>query len=85
MEGVIALMIPIVGIMGFFLWAISTSPVGKALAQRLRGAPPDAEKDVLRQDLAALRQEVAELAERVDFTERLLAKKQDAARLERGR
>ena len=36
-------------------------------------------------EVASLRLEVAELAERVDFTERLLAKQQESARLERPR
>ena len=37
MEGVLALMIPIVAVGGFFAWMISLSPVGKAYAERLRG------------------------------------------------
>jgi hypothetical protein len=85
MEGVIALFIPIIAVGGFFLWAISTSPVGKAYAQRIKGHTVEGNTDELRQELSALRQEVAELAERVDFTERLLAKQQDAARIEKAR
>lgn len=71
--------IPIVSVTGFFLWMISLSPVGKAWAERLRrptpGALPDArEREELLSAVEELRREVAELAERVDFTERLLAK-----------
>lgn len=86
MEGVIALMIPIVAVGGFFLWMISLSPVGKAFADRVkRNAPDRVMQDELRQEIEHLRHEVAELAERVDFTERLLARQQEAARLERPR
>lgn len=86
MAGVVAVFIPIVAIGGFFLWMISLSPVGRAYAQRLKGGAPD-ERDraKLQEEVASLRLEVAELAERVDFTERLLAKQQDVTRLERPR
>jgi hypothetical protein len=87
-EGVIALMIPIVAVGGFFAWMIAISPVGKAFGERIRhGAVPPggaggagASGEVLAA-LDDLRREVAELAERVDFTERLLAKQRDAERL----
>jgi hypothetical protein len=86
MEGVIALMIPIVAVGGFFAWMISLSPVGKAVADRLkRGAHDPRAQEELREELEHVRREVAELAERVDFTERLLARQQEAARLERPR
>lgn len=79
MEGVIALMIPIVAVGGFFAWMISLSPVGKAIAERLkhgrvprgRGAAAE-DQDELLDSVEQLRREVAELAERVDFTERML-------------
>jgi hypothetical protein len=81
MEGVLALMIPIVAVGGFFAWAISMSPVGKAFADRLRHGPvpkPGTGEDTLElaESVDALRREVAELAERVDFTERLLGQQQ---------
>ena len=52
-------------------------PIGRAFADRLRGrshgpALDSAEVDALRDELAAMRHQVAELAERQDFTERLL-------------
>jgi hypothetical protein len=76
MEGVIALMIPIVAVGGFFAWMITLSPVGKAYAEKLRGSKGsggDAEgQEELREAVEQLRREVAELAERVDFTERML-------------
>ena len=54
------------------------SPFGRALADRLRGkareaALDPAELDAIRDELAGLRQQVSELAERQDFTERMLA------------
>jgi len=76
------LFIPIVAVGGFFAWMISLSPVGKAYAERLRAKPGEGgDREELVEALEALRREVAELAERVDFTERLLAKQRDAERL----
>ena len=80
MEGVVALFIPIISVAGFFAWMIAISPIGKAYAERLRNQarPADeAERQDLLQAVEALRHELAELAERVDFTERLLAKTRD--------
>lgn len=68
----IAFMMMLVG--GF----VALGPVGRAFADRLRrkgiepGVDP-AELDALRDELAGLRQQVGDLAERQDFTERLLA------------
>jgi hypothetical protein len=57
-------------------------PVVRALAERIRGRADAGVKDELQglredvlQELQQVRREVAELGERVDFTERLLAKK----------
>ena len=76
--GVFAVFIPIVAVGGFFAWMIALSPLGKALAERLMHGPRPAggsEDHVeLAESVEQLRREVAELAERVDFTERLLAK-----------
>jgi len=77
--GAIAVFIPIVAVGGFFFWMVTLSPVGKALAERLRHGPaspalPAAEREELLAAVDELRREVAELAERVDFTERLLAR-----------
>jgi hypothetical protein len=57
---------------------VAFSPIGRALADRLRGARPDAaldsgEFEALREELQGLRQQLADLAERQDFAERLLA------------
>jgi hypothetical protein len=58
-------------------------PVMRALAERIRPRPTDAnlkeELQLLREDLLSeiqqARREIGDLGERVDFTERLLAKK----------
>jgi hypothetical protein len=61
---------------GGTLFLLSISPVGKALADRLRGNVPPAQDPELLAEVEALRQEVAELQERVDFTERMLSSKE---------
>src|SRR3989442_179910 len=102
MEGVVALLIPIVAVSGFFSWVIGLPPVGKAFAGRVRGrtrppaglrgteglggewtdAPAEgaaAERRVaaLEERVAALDGQVAEVAERLDFAERLLAERRE--------
>lgn len=82
----IGVFIPIIAVGGFFAWMISLSPLGKALAERLRHGPvPPSlvghERDDLLAAVEDLRREVAELAERVDFTERLLARQKDVERV----
>jgi len=85
--GAVAVFIPVIAVGGFFAWMISLSPLGKALAERLRHGPvpPPAQGGLEREEVLAavedLRREVAELAERVDFTERLLARKAGSERL----
>ena len=85
--GAIAVLIPVIAVGGFFTWMISLSPLGKAFAERLRHGPVPpaqqggAEREELAATVDALRQEVAELAERVDFTERLLSKAREAERV----
>ena len=64
-------------------WLIMKGSMGDALAARFRG---DAGSDEMHADTIAeleeLRGRVAELEERVDFSERLLAQKAEPARLE---
>lgn len=63
---------------------IAISPVGKAYAERVRGQSrrvSDEDHEDLLQALDELRRDVSQLAERVDFTERMLAKRADAERL----
>jgi hypothetical protein len=91
MEDIIAVFIPIIAVGGFFTWMISLSPVGKALAERLKHGPvprdgvgTTEEHAELVESVEQLRREVAELAERVDFTERLLGQ-QKVGELQRPR
>jgi tetrahydromethanopterin S-methyltransferase subunit G len=57
--------------------------VGRALGDRVpRGPAPSSPVDPeLRADVDEMRQRLAELEERVDFAERLLAKRRDSERL----
>jgi len=69
---------------GGTLVLLSISPIGRAIAERIKGRPQAAvDAGAHEEVLAALeqvRREVADLAERVDFTERLLAKPGDTSR-----
>ena len=83
--GFLALLIPIVSVGGFFAWMISLSPVGKAYAEKVRGQTGGMTGEAAEQTLQALddlRREVAELSERVDFTERMLAQARERGALE---
>ena len=82
MEGVLAITF-IFG--GGTLFLLAISPVGKAIADRIRrpgGAalPEDVKLEMddtraeLQEEMGRLREEVGELAERLDFAERMLAK-----------
>jgi ubiquinone biosynthesis protein UbiJ len=64
--------------------AVLLRPLVAAIADRIRHSRtelPPAESAELVDEVRAMRQELAELAERVDFTERLLAKNADPARI----
>ncbi|HXI32810.1 MAG TPA: hypothetical protein VNH63_01890 [Gemmatimonadales bacterium] len=79
----IALMIPIVAITGFFGWMI-TLTITKAQNARLKAqaaVPDGGDREEVLAAVEELRREVAELAERVDFTERLLSKVRGAEQL----
>ena len=70
--------IPIIGMMIGFFVIFSRSELGRALAQRISGgagAAPALEGELreLRGDVEALRAELSETQERLDFTERMLA------------
>jgi hypothetical protein len=72
----LGVLIPVIAVGGFFGWMIALA-LSKAYVEKLKaqGAQAGAagQGDVLAA-LDELRREVAELAERVDFAERLLAK-----------
>ena len=80
----------ILAIIGIFgggtLILLAFSPIGRALADRLRGKslqPPQGvapeELDDVRAQLQSVQEQLSELAERQDFTERLLSKAKDQA------
>ena len=81
MEDILALVL-IFG--GGTLVALAMSPIGRAIAARIQGQVPAANAEELRHlreshdalaiDLDNARQDIAELQERVDFAERLLAR-----------
>ncbi len=61
-------------------------PLAAAISKRIAGEHrrpglEAAERDEILSELQQVREEVAELAERMDFAERLLAKQSDAGRL----
>jgi hypothetical protein len=80
-EGIVAVTL-IFG--GGTLFLLSISPVGKALADRLRGSVEPMHDPELLSEVDALRQEVAELHERVDFAERVLLQSHDRQELGKG-
>jgi hypothetical protein len=66
------------------IWLLT--PVARALGERIKPRPPEAAgrgefqrlREELTEDVGQLRREVAELGERLDFAERLLAKQPQA-------
>ncbi len=60
-------------------------PIAKAVSKRIAGEVPPARSvepdEAVLNELQALRQDVSELAERVDFAERMLAKQKEPGRL----
>ena len=87
-EGILAIVL-IFG--GGALIAISFSPVGRAVADRIRGrsaaggdemhAELAEHRDALQAELDSVRRELGELSERMDFAERLLAKNREDQRI----
>ena len=69
---------------GGTLFLLSISPVGKALADRLRGRTGAVQDPELLAEVDALRHEVAELHERVDFAERILLSSHERGELGKG-
>jgi F0F1-type ATP synthase membrane subunit b/b' len=59
-------------------------PIGAALAERIRGGAPLADDQALAVEVDHLRGRLAEVEERLDFAERLLAQAREAAQLHGG-
>jgi hypothetical protein len=75
MEGLLFIVIVFGGGM---LLLLSKSEIGRALADRIRGESLTAPVDpALAEEVDRLRMEVADLQERMDFAERLLAAKRE--------
>ncbi len=87
MEDILAIILIFGGLTAFML---SISPVGRAIADRIRSGDPgsregmgalrDAQLGIL-EELDQLRQELTEVQERVDFAERLLSQRGDVPKL----
>jgi hypothetical protein len=73
-EGILAIVL-IFG--GGIVIAVSFSPVGRAIAERIRGRVEPQPDPAIYEELERMRGELSELHERVDFTERLLARSPD--------
>jgi hypothetical protein len=82
MEGVLAIIFLFGGGTAFLL---SISPIGRAVAERIRahGAVPIQDPELLA-EVDALRHDLNELQERVDFAERLLARTQERQQVGQG-
>ena len=82
MEGILAITLIFGGGTAFLL---SISPIGKAIAERIRshGAVPMQDPELLA-EVDALRRDVSELQERVDFAERLLSQSQERPQIVKG-
>jgi hypothetical protein len=82
MEGILAITF-IFG--GGSVFLLAMTPIGKAIAERIRahGAIPMHDPELLA-EVDALRRDVSELQERVDFTERLLAQSQERQQVGKG-
>jgi hypothetical protein len=69
---------------GSALVGLAFSPVGRALADRIRGKTAGAAPDPqVYEELDQLRHDMTELQERVDFAERMLAQGREAGLLEK--
>ncbi len=89
-ENVVGLVAVVLLFGGGTLFLLAISPIGKALAAKITGRKAVADDDVteeikeLRHEVEELRHttgQMAELAERVDFLERLVAQQREAERL----
>lgn len=69
---------------GGTLFLLAVSPIGKAIAERIRhgtkGVGGGTDPEVIA-EIDQLRQDVTELQERVDFAERMLAQKPEPAQI----
>lgn len=82
----LAVMIPVLAVFFTGLVVLSRTVIGKAIARRISGDQQTGD-DVhqhlveLETEMAAMRQELLEAQERLDFAERLLARPDDGVRV----
>jgi len=89
MEGVLALLIPLIPVSVFGVWILGKTEIGRALARRIEGkSGADREQltwvqeelDALHDEIERLQRDQSETHERLEFTERLLARKTEDRR-----
>ena len=84
----LAILIPVIALGFTGLITFSFTPLGRALARRLGGpvANPELDERVaqLESDLEAVRHELSESHERIDFAERALSQVRDQRQLPNG-
>jgi F0F1-type ATP synthase membrane subunit b/b' len=68
----------------FGIVKVLTGPIARAIGDRLRGTRPAVQEPVLAAEVDALRTRLAEVEERLDFAERLLASARQADQLPGG-
>ena len=76
--------IPAMLMLGIGGTIVLRGPLGRALARRLEDAPPSVDVEPLLHELDEVRSRMVELEERMDFTERLLAREREAPGLPAG-
>jgi hypothetical protein len=68
---------------GGMLVVLSKTEIGRAITDRIRGGPLGAPHPLLVEEVERLRQDVTDLQERLEFTERILATQRESDRLGR--
>jgi hypothetical protein len=88
MHEIFPFLVPITLFASIAAVAILRGPLGKALGERLAGGSvreaPSAEVDALRNEVEDLRYRLTDMEERLDFTERILARQREHERLPPG-
>ena len=87
MESIFPFLVPITLFVSIAAVAIFRGPLGKALGERLAGRGTQetpAEFETLRTEVDDLRFRLTDMEERLDFTERILARQREQERLPPG-
>lgn len=78
------MLIVVVSICAWTVTRVSRGPLGEAIARRIGGASGHPESGARDQDITELQARVAELEERIDFTERVLLQERQSGQLRPG-